>query len=62
MFTINLYDYSKNAWNEIAQVSGCEAAYEVYKKACEFAELVGMDCALVDAETGEIIANLEDED
>jgi len=62
MFTINFFDYGKNEWNEIAQVSGCEAAYEAYRKACELAELLGMDCALVDAETGEIIADLEDED
>lgn len=61
MFTINLFNYNTNNWNEIAQVSGCEAAYEAYKRACDFAELVGMDCALIDAETGEILANLEDE-
>ena len=60
MFTIMLWD-AENLWTEIAQVSGCEAAYEAYKKACEFAELVGKDCALIDAETGEIIASLEDE-
>lgn len=60
MFTINLFNY--NGWNEIAQFSGCEAAYEAYERACDFAELVGMDCALINAETGEILANLEDED
>ena len=61
MFTIMLWD-AENLWTEIAQVSGCEAAYEVYKKACELAELVGKDCVLMDAETGEIIASLEDEE
>lgn len=60
MFTIMLWD-NENLWTEIATVSGCEAAYEAYKKACEFAELVGKDCALFDADTGEIIAHFEDE-
>ena len=61
MFTIQLWDLY-NGWVEIASVSGCEAAYKAYCKACELAEMVGKDCALIDAETGEIIAHLEDED
>ena len=61
MFTIMLWD-AENLWTKIATVSGCEAAYTTYKKACELAELVGKDCALFDDETGEILANLEDED
>ena len=61
MFTIALWDL-QNGWVEIASVSGCEFAYEAYSKACEFAELVGKDCALVDAETGEVLASLEDEE
>ena len=58
MFTINFWD-AENLWTEIGQVSGCEAAYEAFKKACELAELVGKDCALVDNETGEVIAMQE---
>lgn len=62
MFTIQLWDLN-NGWVEIASISGCEFAWEAYRKACEFAEMVGKDCALVDAETGEVIAHLdEDED
>ena len=61
MFEIYLWD-AENLWTEIAKISGCEAAYDAYVKACEFADLVGKDCALVDAETGEIIASFgEDE-
>ena len=58
MFTTMLWD-AENLWTEIATVSGCEIAYEAYHKACEFAELVGKDCALIDAETGETLANLK---
>lgn len=62
MFTIVLW-VTKNFWTEIATVSGCEFAYEVYRKTCELAELLGKDCALMDGETGEVIAHLdEDED
>lgn len=60
MFTINFWNATAG-WIEIAQISGCEAAYEAYKKACEFAELVGVDCDLVDIENGEVIACLGDE-
>lgn len=61
MFTIHFY-YENYGWKEIAQVEGCEAAYAAYKKACEFAELVGAnDCALLDMYTGEVLANLADE-
>jgi hypothetical protein len=61
MFTIALWDL-QNGWVEIASVSGCEFAYEAYRKACEFAELVSKDCALVDAETGEVIAQLDEDE
>jgi len=60
MFTIMLWD-SENLWTEIGTISGCEAAYEAYKKACELAEMVGKDCAIFDTETGEVIASLESE-
>lgn len=61
MFEILLWD-AENLWTEIGKVSGTEAAYEAYIKACEFAEMVGKDCALMDAETGEIIAEMNEED
>lgn len=61
MFTIMLWD-SENLWTEIGAVSGCEAAYQAYSNACMFAELVGKDCALVDTETGELVALQEVED
>lgn len=55
MFTIYFWDTTKG-WNEIATVSGCEAAMEIFKNACNIAQLTGMTCALVDAETGEVLA------
>ena len=58
MFTIKFWDWD-NGWTEIATVSGCEFAWEVYNKARELAEMVGKDCALIDAETGEVIANFD---
>lgn len=54
MFKIMFWDV-KNQWTEIATVDGCEASYEIFCKACEFAELIGKACGLMDAETGEII-------
>lgn len=61
MFEIYLWD-AENLSTEIAKISGCEAAYDAYVKACEFAELVGKDCYLIDAETGEIIANYREDE
>ena len=61
MYTIMLWD-AKNLLTEIATVDGCEAAYEAYHKACDFAELVGKDCILMDTETCEVLASLNDED
>ena len=55
MFTIKLWD-AENLWTEIGTVSGCEVAYEAFRKACEFAELVNKDCVMIDAETGEDMA------
>lgn len=38
-------------------VSGCEAAYEAFRKACDFAEVIGQMVCLVDGETCEILAD-----
>ena len=37
-------------------VSGCEFIGEAWVKAQELAEMLGVSCALVSAETGEVIA------
>jgi hypothetical protein len=49
-------------WREIGKVAGDEAAYVAYRAACALAEALGEICALIDAETGEIIAESENED
>ncbi len=46
----------------IAEVTGMEAAYEVYHKTCELAELIGQNCMLVTDEDGEVIAEYKEED
>jgi hypothetical protein len=43
-------------------VDGCEAAYAAYRKACELGEMLGVEVALSDTETGEVVACLSDED
>ena len=42
-------------------VSGCEAAYEAYRKACEFGAIIGQPVCLVDGETAEVLADSEEE-
>ena len=45
----------------IADVTGCEVAYEIYRKTCELGELLCQEEELVDYETGEVIkSNGED--
>lgn len=39
----------------IAEVEGCEFVWEVYRKTCELADLLGEVANLVDGETGEVI-------
>ena len=39
----------------IARVTGMEAAYEVYHKACELAALIGSNCMLVNEEDEKVI-------
>lgn len=61
-YSVDLF-YEGKGWIEVAQVSGCEAAYEAYRRLCEFAEIVGaLDVALVDVETAEVVANWADSD
>jgi len=43
-------------------VSGSEAAYDLFRKACDLAECFGETVALCDAETGEVIADNLEED
>ena len=47
----------------IARVTGMEAAYEVYHKACELAELISSNCMLVTEEDEKVITkyNYEEE-
>ena len=46
----------------IAEVTGMEAAYEVYHKTCVLAELIGQNCMLVTDEDGEVIAEYNEEE
>lgn len=46
----------------VAEVEGCEAAWEIYRKTCELADLLGEIAHLVDGETGEIIQSSDDWD
>lgn len=45
----------------IARITGMEAAYEVYHKACELAELIGSNCMLVTEEDEKVIAEYKEE-
>ena len=45
----------------IADVTGCEVAYEIYRKTCELGELLCQKVQLVDCETGEIIESNEED-
>lgn len=56
-----LYFSTPVGWTALATIDGCEAAYAVYHKACELAELLGTDVALGDDSTGEIVACLSDD-
>lgn len=47
---------------ESYEVSGCEAAWNAYQRGCEFGQAIGLDLdagavALVDGETGEVLAD-----
>jgi hypothetical protein len=60
MYTITFG--TQNGWADIARVDGCEAAYAAYRKACELGEMLGVEVALCDAETGEVVACLSDDE
>ena len=47
------YIYIENRM--VAEVEGCEFAWEVYRKTAELAEMLGAIANLVDGETGEVI-------
>lgn len=36
-------------------VYGMDIAYEVYMRAVNFAETIGLECDLIDGETGEVL-------
>ena len=55
---MKFYIYISN--KEIAEVEGIEYAYEVYRKTCELADLLGDIANLVDGETGEVIESSDD--
>lgn len=44
------------------EVLGCEAAYEAFRKACEFAEILSLRVDLWDGETSEVLASNDDEE
>lgn len=58
MFEIDFWK-AGSGWTTLGTVSGCEAAYAAFEKACELAEIFDQDCALIDRETGEVLALTE---
>ena len=54
------YIYIEN--HMVAEVEGCEFAWDVYRKTCELADLLCEVANLVDGETGEVIASSDDWD
>lgn len=46
----------------IAEAEGTEFAWEIYRKACELADLLDEIAVLVDNETGEVIESSDDWD
>ena len=54
------YIYIENRM--VAEVEGTEIAWEVYRKTCELADLLGEIANLVDGETGEVIESSDDWD
>ena len=63
MYTLSIYTYEISDYNRLdLYISGCEAAYAAFHKACELADLTGAFVSLWDSDTGEIVAdNGEDE-
>lgn len=54
------YIYIENRM--VAEVENTESAYEVYRKTCELADLLGEIAHLVDGSTGEVIESSDDWD
>lgn len=54
------YIYIENRM--VAEVEDTEFAWEVYRKTCELADLLGEIANLVDGETGEVIESSDDYD
>ena len=42
-------------------VLGCEVAYDAFRKACEFATIIGQNACLMDGETCEVLADSDEE-
>ena len=54
-------EYYVQIGEAVFMVSGCEAAYEAFRKACEFGAITGQHVCLVDSETAEVLADSEGE-
>ena len=54
------YIYIENRM--VAEVENTESAYDVYRKTCELADLLGKIAHLVDGSTGEVIESSDDWD
>lgn len=48
--------------NKDFEICGCEAAYEAFCRACEFGDIIGALVTLVDGETGEVLADNEEDE
>ena len=46
----------------IGEIKGIEGAYTAYRRACELVDLLGKDCSLVWAATGEVIETTAEEE
>ena len=57
---MKFYIYIENRM--VAEVSGMDFAYEVYRKTCELADLLCTTASLVDGESGEVVAYSDDFD
>ena len=61
MYTVSIWRKGKG-WTDIATIDGCEAAYNAFHKMCDFAEITGLTVCLYDSETGEVVADNEEEE
>lgn len=57
---MKFYIYISN--HMVAEVEGVVLCWEVYRRACKLADLLGEIASLVDGETGEVIASSDDYD